>query len=77
MITNEDFVERLKDKLKVKLDTTNLEKEKSNYESKLNEILATKENLEKKIDYLPLDIPHRQRVIEDMEKDSIPFMIQL
>lgn len=73
LITNEDFVERLKDKLKVKLDTTNLEKEKSNYESKLNEILATKENLEKKIDYLPLDIPHRQRVIEDMEKRLYSF----
>lgn len=73
LITNEDFVERLKDKLKVKLDTTNLEKEKSNYETKLNEILVTKDNLEKKIDYLPLDIPHRQRVIEDMEKRLYSF----
>ena len=73
LITNEDFVERLKDKLKVKQDTTNLENEKKNYESKLNEILATKENLEKKIDYLPLDTPHRQRVIEDMEKRLYSF----
>ncbi len=73
LITNEEFVERLKDKLKVKQDTTCLENEKKNYESKLNEILAIKENLEKKIDYLPLDTPHRQRVIEDMEKRLYSF----
>ncbi len=35
--------------------------------------LPLKKILKKKIDYLPLDTPHRQRVIEDMEKRLYSF----
>ena len=68
LITDKDFAKQIKELIGCELDTSKLEKEKQRYEAKLNEVLTTKEYLEKEIDNQPLDNKHRERIIKDLTK---------
>lgn len=66
LINDKEFAKILKEELSIKANTERLENERDNYQNKLNQVLANKEDLEYRIDNLPLDIPHRDRMLSDM-----------
>lgn len=68
LITNKEFAAQIKELIGCEIDTSKLEDEKRRYEAKLNEILTTKEYLEREIDNQPLDNKHRDRIIKDLTK---------
>ena len=50
----------------MQVDTTKIDTEISNYESKLKEAELNKARLEREIDSLPIDTTHRERKLHDM-----------
>ena len=68
IVTNQYFVNEIKNKIGIQIDVEKLDIEISNYQKKLNEILQNKNRLENEIDNLPLDAKHRERKIADMTK---------
>ena len=66
IIKDGNFAEEIKKKLSNKTDTTIIEKELTNYQNNLKEVLQNKNRLEHEIDNLPLTIRHRDQMITDM-----------
>lgn len=62
------FAEKVKAEFAESIDTSNLENQKVKYKNKLTQVLAGKEQLEKVIDYMPLDTPHRDKKLNDYNK---------
>ena len=62
------FAEKIKEEFKQTIDVSHLMKEKKQYEAKLSQVLSNKQTLENKIDYMPIDIPHREQKLEDYNK---------
>ena len=67
-INNGIFAEKIKEQLSIDVDTSKIEKQRQDFKKTLNQILANKESLENTIDYLPLDAPHRERRLADLNK---------
>ena len=66
LIQNQDFAGEIKSRIGKEIDTTTLNRELKNYESKLREIELNKTRLENEIDNLPEDTRFRERKIHDM-----------
>ena len=66
LIQNQDFAGEIKSRIGKEIDTTTLNRELKNYESKLREIELNKTRLENEIDSLPEDTRFRERKIHDM-----------
>jgi len=66
LIKNKDFAEEIKSRIGKEIDTSTLNRELKNYESKLKEVELNKARLENEIDSLPEDIRFRNRKIQDM-----------
>ncbi len=62
------FAEKIKEEFKQTIDVSHLNKEKKQYETKLNQVQNNKKELENKIDYMPIDSPHREQKLEDYNK---------
>ncbi len=67
-INNGVFAEKIKEQLAIEIDTSHIEKQKADFTKTLNQVLANKESLENTIDYLPLEAPHRERRLADLNK---------
>ena len=66
LIKNQDFVTEIKSRIGKEIDTSTLNREPSNYESKLREVELNKTCLENEIDSLPEDTRFRERKLHDM-----------
>ncbi len=66
LIKNQDFAGEIKSRIGKEIDTSTLNRELKNYESKLREIELNKTRLENEIDSLPEDTRFRERKIHDM-----------
>lgn len=66
LIQNQDFAGEIKSRISKEIDTSTLNRELKNYESKLREIELNKTRLENEIDSLPEDTRFRERKIHDM-----------
>ncbi len=66
LIQNQDFAGEIKSRIGKEIDTSTLNRELKNYESKLKETELNKTRLENEIDSLPEDIRFRERKIHDM-----------
>ncbi|PKM84828.1 MAG: recombinase family protein [Firmicutes bacterium HGW-Firmicutes-11] len=66
LIQNQDFAGEIKSRIGKEIDTSTLNRELKNYESKLREIELNKTRLENEIDSLPKDTRFRERKIHDM-----------
>lgn len=66
LIQNQDFAGEIKSRIGKEIDTSTLNRELKNYESKLREIDLNKTRLENEIDSLPEDTRFRERKIHDM-----------
>ena len=66
LVSNETFAEEVKSRIGTQIDTTTIDKEIKNYESKLREVDLNKSRLENEIDTLPEDARHRERKLHDM-----------
>ena len=66
LIKNQHFAGEIKSRIGKEIDTTTLNRELKNYESKLREIELNKTRLENEIDSLPEDIRFRERKVQDM-----------
>ena len=60
------FAKEIEKRIGVQTDTTAIDKELANYESKLKEVDLNKARLEREIDNLPVDTRFRERKIHDM-----------
>ncbi len=66
LIKNQHFEDEIKSRIGKEIDTTTLNRELKNYESKLREIELNKTRLENEIDSLPEDTRFRERKVHDM-----------
>ena len=66
LIQNQDFAGEIKSRIGKEIDTSTLNRELKNYESKLREVELNKTRLENEIDSLPEDARFRERKIHDM-----------
>jgi len=66
LIKNQDFAEEIKSRIGKEIDTSTLNRELKNYESKLREVDINKARLENEIDSLPEDTRFRERKVHDM-----------
>ena len=66
LIKNQDFAAEIKSRIGKEIDTSTLNRELSNYESKLREVELNKTRLENEIDSLPEDTRFRERKLHDM-----------
>lgn len=66
LIQNQDFAGEIKSRIGKEIDTSTLNRELKNYESKLKETQLNKTRLENEIDSLPEDTRFRERKIHDM-----------
>ena len=66
LIKNQDFAGEIKSRIGKEIDTTTLNRELKNYESKLREVELNKTRLENEIDSLPEDTRFRERKVHDM-----------
>ena len=66
LIQNQDFAGEVKSRIGKEIDTSTLNRELKNYESKLKETELNKTRLENEIDSLPEDTRFRERKIHDM-----------
>ncbi|MBP1863591.1 peptidoglycan hydrolase CwlO-like protein [Clostridium tetanomorphum] len=66
MIKSQDFAAEIKSRIGKKIDTSTLNRELSNYKSKLREVELNKTRLENEIDSLPEDTHFRERKLHDM-----------
>ena len=66
MVSDKYFAKEIEKRIGVQIDTTAIDKELVNYESKLKEVDLHKARLEREIDNLPIDARFRERKIHDM-----------
>lgn len=66
LVSNETFAKDVKSRIGTQIDTTTIDREIKNYESKLREVDLNKARLENEIDTLPEDTRYRERKLHDM-----------
>ena len=66
LVSDKYFAKEIEKRIGVQIDTTAIDKELANYESKLKEVDLNKARLEREIDNLPIDARFRERKIHDM-----------
>lgn len=66
LVSDKYFAKEIKSRIGVHTDTSNIDREIKNYESKLKEVDLNKARLEQEIDNLPMDARYRERKIHDM-----------
>ena len=66
LVSDKYFAKEIEKRVGVQTDTTAIDKELANYESKLKEVDLNKARLEREIDNLPIDARFRERKIHDM-----------
>ena len=66
LVSNEIFAKEVKSRIGTQIDTTTIDREIKNYESKLREVDLNKARLENEIDTLPEDTRYRERKLHDM-----------
>ena len=66
LVRDEFFVKEIKKRIGHQIDTSKIDREIINYESKLREVDLNKARLEQEIDNLPADTKYRERKIQDM-----------
>ena len=66
LVSDKYFAREIKSRIGIQTDTSNVDKEIANYESKLKEVDLNKARLEREIDNLPADARYRERKIHDM-----------
>ena len=66
LVSDKYFAKEIEKRVGVQTDTTAIDKELANYESKLKEVDLHKARLEREIDNLPIDARFRERKIHDM-----------
>ncbi|WP_434219017.1 recombinase family protein [Acetoanaerobium noterae] len=66
LVSNETFAKEVKSRIGTQIDTTTIDREIKNYESKLREVDLNKARLENEIDTLPEDTRYRERKLHDM-----------
>ena len=66
LVQDEHFAAEIKKKIGLQVDTSKIDTEIHNYETKLKEVEINKARLEREIDSLPIDVAHRERKIHDM-----------
>ena len=67
LVQDEHFATEIKKRIGIQVDTSNIDSEIKNYESKLREVELNKSRLEHDIDSLPLDTNHRERKLQEMQ----------
>ncbi|WP_128426716.1 recombinase family protein [Gudongella oleilytica] len=65
---DQGFEEEVKAKIGKTFDTAEIDKELTQYEKALKQATAVKDTLEREIDTLPYDAPHRDRKLQDLNK---------
>ena len=65
---DQGFEEEIKAKIGKEFDTTELDKELAKYEVSLKQATTVKTTIEREIDTLPYDAPHRERKLVDLNK---------
>jgi site-specific DNA recombinase len=68
LVRNPLFAEHIKSKIGKEVDTTEIDKELSEYKKSLKLCESAKDGLEQDIDTMPLDEPHRERKLKDKNK---------
>ena len=66
LVSNKTFAKEVKSRIGTQIDTTTIDREIKNYESKLREVDLNKARLENEIDTLPEDTRYRDRKLHDM-----------
>ncbi len=66
LVSNKSFAKEVKARFGKQIDTTQIDAELANYESKLKEVDLNKTRLEREIDNLPADAKYRERKLHDM-----------
>lgn len=66
LVSDEHFATEIKNRIGIKVDTSQIDIEIKNYENKLREVELNKSRLEKDLDSLPIDVSHRERKVHDM-----------
>ena len=66
LVSNETFAKEVKSRIGTQIDTTTIDREIKNYESKLREVDLNKSRLENEIDTLSEDTRYRERKLHDM-----------
>ena len=75
LVSDKYFAKEIEKRIGVQTDTTAIDKELANYESKLKEVDLNKARLEREIDNLPIDARFRERKIHDMTLRLTRMMI--
>lgn len=66
MVSDKYFAKEIKKRIGMQIDTTAIDRELENYESKLKEVDLNKARLEREIDNLSVDARYRERKLHDM-----------
>jgi len=66
LVSSKYFAREIKSRIGMQIDTSKIDKELKNYESKLKEVDLNKFRLEREIDNLPVDAKYRERKLHDM-----------
>ncbi|MDE6586413.1 MAG: hypothetical protein K2K80_07025 [Clostridia bacterium] len=75
LVQDEHFATEIKKRIGIQVDTSKIDSEIKNYESKLREVELNKSRLKHDIDSLPLDTNHRERKLQDMQVRLTGYMI--
>lgn len=68
LVKDPDFAAEVKAKIGKEVDTSEIDKELDNYRKALIQAKAVKDTLEREIDTLPHDTPHRERKVQGLNK---------
>ena len=68
LVRDPDFAAEVKAKIGKEVDTSEIDKELANYRKALTQAKTVKETLEREIDTLPYDAPHRERKLQDLNR---------
>ena len=66
LVSDKYFAKEIEKRIGMQIDTTVIDRELENYESKLKEVDLNKARLEREIDNLPVDARYRERKLHDM-----------
>ncbi len=67
LVSNPKFADMMKEKINIKTDTSEVEKEIVNYQKQLSQYIGTKRSLENQIDCLNYDDRHYDRKLSDLQ----------
>lgn len=68
LVKSEEFISLVKEKLQIKVDSTELEEEMNQYKSSLKDAILNKNRLEEEIDNMPSDVKNRASKIEKLNQ---------